>query len=160
MIAVPSLKKLISARSSIGLGLLLIASSVVYGFYYEGSSSPLHERVSEDGYGYVLEKVDEPTGFERESGRKALPLFSSAKDRYKLAYELVRGKTLIGMDGVEITYALGAPTAARKDTYKRLKYSATDKDHRSCDLYVTFDGQAVEPKVVYASLFVSGNSRD
>lgn len=142
--------------------MLLILGSIAYGVVYECGSSNLHERVSEDGYGYVLEKLDEPTNFEREAGKKALRLWPkiTTNDRYKKAYDIVRGKTLVGMNGVEITYALGSPVATKKDTYKRLKYAATDKDHPSCDLYVTFDGQALEPKVVYTSLFISGNNRD
>lgn len=157
-----SFKKLLFVRSSVGIGLLLIVGSIAYGVVYECGSSNLTERVSDDGYGYVLEKLDEPTKFEKEAGRKALRLWPTitTTDRYQKAYDIVRGKTLIGMNGVEITYALGQPLATKKDKFKRLKYAAADKDHPSCDLYVTFDGESLEPKVVYTSLFVIGNSRD
>lgn len=157
----PMLKGLLNVRRLAILGSLLGAGSLVFGlFYFDSNLRPLQERVSDDGTGYLLEQLHEPNRFERETGRKSLEqwLDLQGKDRYKLAYDMVRGKTLNGMDIGQVLDSLGGPTKAQKDSVQRFKFSVKGPKE-SGELYITF-GQEAEPKVSNTCLFIPGEERD
>ncbi len=155
------IRKLKTRSSAFVILALLLGSTAGGAIYYQAMFRPLQERVSDDGYGYVLEKVEEPNQMEAEAGLRALNRweYTRADARYSLAVDIVRGNALYGLDGAQVIDKLGGAVNTRSDNYKRLKYQAQDKDHQMCDLYVTFDTQHI-PKVIYSALFISGNSRD
>src|SRR5579883_1812372 len=106
------------SRSLAVVGLLAGIASVILGaVHYTHTHSDLQKRLSEDGYGYVLEQLHEPNQDERAAGRLALKQWESKpeEDRYQLAYDIVRGKTLNGMNGIDVIYALGGPSRTRRD---------------------------------------------
>lgn len=155
------IKGLLNVRRMAILGSLLGVGSLAFGLmYFDSNLGPLQEHLSDDGAGYVLEQLREPNRIERETGKKSLERWQdfSEKNRFQLAYDIVRGKALNGMNGVDVMYALGGPTNTLKDNMQRFKFIAKGPKE-SGELYVTFN-QEREPKVVYACIFVPAEERE
>ena len=151
-------KKLFNISSLVIGGVLLIAVSSAYGIYYGSRLGELTERsFSSEDSGRLLEQLHDPSPRERELGLLALKNWSkSGQNQYLCAYDMVRGKTLIGLNGVQISYALGRTTKSMNDKgHFRLKYAAPGRERSFSELYVTFTKVSEgDPTVTYAGIYV------